>query len=802
MINDAEQFKILRQAIEVEQKNLYIDIRGKEDSFSGFILKQLHNFYRKSKKNPKWILLIKEFETYSMSNVIVRKKAVQRLIKVLKDEVNTEGVVKKIDNDTILKNPEDTDVIYVKGVGPKVGHLLNKLGVYTTKDLLFYFPKKHIDYSSRTFIRDLKEGADSTIIGIIKSISAFNSKKNLGIISVTVADETGIIKLSFFYAKANRFMLERYKSQFVKGQNIIISGKAKRDKYSGFFTIDKPEYQVLSGEFEGNSNLNLARIVPVYQLTEGLSIKTLRRAINNALDMYEPIIENVIPPPIMIRNNLLERSKALRQIHFPQNEDILELARYSLVFEEFFLLQLKLALMREENAKNVKALSLKIKKNGLVEKFITSLPFSLTSAQDRAVKEILTDIASESPMQRLLQGDVGSGKTVVACIMLLSAVENGYQGVLMAPTEILAQQHFNNFVRWLAPFGLSVGLFTGNNGVKLRRQLESDLRNGQINIAIGTHALIQNNVEFSNLGAIVIDEQHRFGVKQRSALMTKGQNPQVLTMTATPIPRTLALTTQGDLDFSIIDEMPANRKPIKTYIIKPSQRIQAYKILRNEVSNGHQCYVVYPLIEESETLSAKAATIEAERLQTEVFPDLKVGLLHGKMSNTEKDEVMDKFKSKEFDILVSTTVVEVGVDVPNATVMMIENAERFGLSQLHQLRGRVGRSDLQSYCILVPANSSQTTMDRLQIMAETNNGFVISEKDLELRGPGEFLGTRQSGMINFALADIIKDTKILELARKEAFDYVNKCENNIISSALYKEIEQKFKTVQDLSTLD
>ena len=802
MINDAEQFKILRQAIEVEQKNLYIDIRGKEDSFSGFILKQLHNFYRKSKKNPKWILLIKEFETYSMSNVIVRKKAVQRLIKVLKDEVNTEGVVKKIDNDTILKNPEDTDVIYVKGVGPKVGHLLNKLGVYTAKDLLFYFPKKHIDYSSRTFIRDLKEGADSTIIGIIKSISAFNSKKNLGIISVTVADETGIIKLSFFYAKANRFMLERYKSQFVKGQNIIISGKAKRDKYSGFFTIDKPEYQVLSGEFEGNSNLNLARIVPVYQLTEGLSIKTLRRAINNALDMYEPIIENVIPPPIMIRNNLLERSKALRQIHFPQNEDILELARYSLVFEEFFLLQLKLALMREENAKNVKALSLKIKKNGLVEKFITSLPFSLTSAQDRAVKEILTDIASESPMQRLLQGDVGSGKTVVACIMLLSAVENGYQGVLMAPTEILAQQHFNNFVRWLAPFGLNVGLFTGNNGVKLRRQLESDLRNGQINIAIGTHALIQNNVEFSNLGAIVIDEQHRFGVKQRSALMTKGQNPQVLTMTATPIPRTLALTTQGDLDFSIIDEMPANRKPIKTYIIKPSQRIQAYKILRNEVSNGHQCYVVYPLIEESETLSAKAATIEAERLQTEVFPDLKVGLLHGKMSNTEKDEVMDKFKSKEFDILVSTTVVEVGVDVPNATVMMIENAERFGLSQLHQLRGRVGRSDLQSYCILVPANSSQTTMDRLQIMAETNNGFVISEKDLELRGPGEFLGTRQSGMLNFALADIIKDTKILELARKEAFDYVNKCENNIISSALYKEIEQKFKTVQDLSTLD
>lgn len=802
MINDTEQIKILRQAIEVEQKNLYIDIRGKEDNFSGFILKQLHKFYRKSKKNPKWILLIKEFETYSMSTVIVRRKAVQRLVKVLKEEINPEGVVKQTDTNTILKKPEETDVIYVKGVGPKVGHLLNKLGIYTARDLLFYFPKRHIDYSSRTFIRDLKEGSDSTIIGSIKSISAYNSKNSLGIISVTVADETGVIKLSFFHAKANRFMLERYKAQFVKGSNIIVSGKAKRDKYTGLFTIDKPEYQVLSGEFEGKTNLNLARIVPVYQVSEGLSIKTLRRAINNALDQYEPVIENVIPPEIMRRNNLLDRSKALRQIHFPETEEILEHARYSLVFEEFFLMQLKLALMREENARNIKALPLKIKKNGLVKKFIDSLPFELTGAQDKAVKEILTDIASDLPMQRLLQGDVGSGKTVVACIMLLSAIENGYQGVLMAPTEILAQQHFNNFVRWLTPFGLSVGLFTGTNGVKLRRKLETDLKNGQINIAIGTHALIQNNVEFSNLGAIVIDEQHRFGVKQRSALMTKGQNPQVLTMTATPIPRTLALTTQGDLDFSIIDEMPANRKPIKTYVIKPSQRNQAYKMLRNEITNGHQCYVVYPLIEESETLSAKAATLEAERLQTEVFPDLKIGLLHGKLSNAEKDEVMEKFKSKEFDILVSTTVVEVGVDVPNSTVMMIENAERFGLSQLHQLRGRVGRSDLQSYCILVPANSNQTTMDRLQIMAETNNGFVISEKDLELRGPGEFLGTRQSGMINFALADIIKDTKILELARKEAFDYVNQCENAKISNALNNEIEQKFKTVQDLSTLD
>ncbi len=802
MIDDIEQIKQLRQAIEVEQKNLYIDIRGKEDTFSGFILKQLHKLYKKSKKNPKWILLIKEFETYSISTMTVRRKAIQRLVKTLREEINPDGEVKKTETSTILKNPEETDVMYVKGVGPKVGHLLNRLGIYTARDLLFYFPKRHIDYSTRTYIKNLKEGMDATVIGTIKSVSAYNSKNNLGIVSVTIADETGVLKLSFFYAKASRYLLEHYKAQFVRGSNIIVSGKAKIDKFTGTYTIDKPEFQVLSGDFEGKTNLNLARIVPVYQLVEGLSIKTLRRAIYNAIEQYEPVLQNVIPSEIMLRNNLLERKKAIRQIHFPENEEILEKARYTLVFEEFFLLQLKLAMMREENSQRIKALPLKIKKDGLVNKFIKSLPFNLTNAQDKAIKEIVHDISSDTPMQRLLQGDVGSGKTVVACTMLLSAVENGYQGVLMAPTEILAQQHFNNFVRWLTPFGLSVGLFTGTNGVKVRRKLETDLKNGQINIAIGTHALIQNNVEFNNLGAIVIDEQHRFGVKQRSQLMTKGKNPQVLTMTATPIPRTLALTTQGDLDFSVIDEMPANRKPIKTYVIKPSQRNQAYKILSKEIADGHQCYIVYPLIDESETLSAKAATKEAERLKAEVFPDLNIGLLHGKLSNAEKDDVMEKFKNKEYDILVSTTVVEVGVDVPNSTVMMIENAERFGLSQLHQLRGRVGRSDLQSYCILVPANSSQTTMDRLQIMEQTNNGFIISEKDLELRGPGEFLGTRQSGMVNFALADIIKDTKILETARKEAFDFVNNHIENKISDNLSKELEEKFKTIQDLSALD
>lgn len=792
-----ENLEQIRQAIEVEQKNLYIDIRGKMTTFSGFVLKELNKLYKKSKRDPKWLVLSKEFETYPMASVPSRRKAVQRLVITLRKEIEAPKIVPVEKTD----NPSEVDVVYVKGVGPKVANLLNKLGIFTAKDLMFYFPKRHIDYSSRTLIRNLKEGQDCTVIGEIKSISAYNTAKGLGIVSLSVTDGTGLVKLNFFYAKASKYLLERYKSQFIRGSNIIISGKAKIDKFSGIFTIDRPEYQVLSGDFEEKSSLNIGRIVPVYQLVEGLNIKFLRRAIFNALEKYLGAIPEVIPDAIKERNNLLDRKTALKQIHFPENEELLERARFTIVFEEFFLLQLKLATIREENAKNIKTIPLKIKKNGLVKKFLDSLPFELTGAQDKALKEILKDIASDMPMQRLLQGDVGSGKTVVACAMLLSAVENGYQGVLMAPTEILAQQHFNNFVKWLAPLGLSAGLFIGSNRTKLRKQLETDLKNGQINIAIGTHALIQENVQFNNLGAIVIDEQHRFGVKQRSKLLSKGKNPQMLTMTATPIPRTLALTTHGDLDFSIIDEMPKNRKPIKTALIKPGQRKQLYKLIKDEVKNGHQAYVVYPLIDESETLSAKAATIEAQRLSEEFFPDLKIGLLHGKLTPAEKDEVMDDFKRGKYNILVSTTVVEVGVDVPNATVMAIENAERFGLSQLHQLRGRVGRSELQSYCVLVPQKANQVSLERLKVMEETNNGFIISEKDLQLRGPGEFLGTRQSGMLNFALADLVKDTKILELARKEAFALVESgaYENQ---SPLKAEMEEKFKTDLNLLMID
>ncbi len=777
MIDNIEQ---LKKAIEIEIQYRYIDIHGKTQAFSSFIKNEAKKYYKLSKKNPKWAVIAEAFEHYPFAGLNERRKSIDNLIRVLKSETNPKPSKSEISNaPELTKSAKDTDVMYMKGVGPKIAYKLNKLGIYTVQDLMLYFPKKHIDYSSRTLIRDLKEGETTTVFGYIKSVSAFNTQKKLSVVKVTVADESGRLDLSFFQAKSNRFMLERTKSQFPINAGIMLSGKVKRNNYDGKLTFDKPTYSIMTGEFleDKNSNLNIARIVPIYTVCEDLSIKVLRRAIFNAIQKYKDEIENVIPDFMREKIGLLDKKTAVEQIHFPESQELLEQARFSLIFEELFLIQLKMVRIREQNSHNHSALALKIKEKGLVKEFIDNLPFELTGAQKKAVNEILNDLNSDVPMARLLQGDVGSGKTVVATIMLLAGVENGYQGALMAPTEILAQQHYNNLQQWLSPMGISVGLFLGSQGKKIREKFRTDLRNGQMNIAVGTHALIQEDVDFNNLGAIVVDEQHRFGVKQRNVLKKKSQNPQMLTMTATPIPRTLALTVHGDLDLTIIDELPKGRKPIKTSLVTSHRGV--YELIQSEIDAGRQAYVIYPLIEESETLSAKAATIEAERLQKEVFPQYKIGLLHGKLKNDEKEQVMKDFKDKKYDILVSTTVVEVGVDVPNATVMLIENAERFGLSQLHQLRGRVGRNSLQSYCILHTSTKSQETRERLNIMTQTNDGFVIAEKDLQLRGPGEFLGTRQSGLPDLIISDIVRDAKILEMARNEAIDFVktNKIED-------------------------
>lgn len=770
-----ENLEKIKAAIDIEVKYRYIDIHGKTQKFSSFIKKEAQKNYKLSKKNPRWEVVIESFEHYPYASITERRKAIEHLIRVIRADIQTRNQEQQEEKERQIqrtKHPSEVDVMYIKGVGPKVAYKLNKLGIFTAQDLMMYFPKKHIDYSSRTLIRDLKEGQTTTVFGFIKSVSSFNTRNNLSVTRVVIGDESGRFELSFFNAKGNRYLLQRMKTQFPQNAGIMVSGVVKMNNYSGQLTMDKPTYSIMTGEFkeDANSNLNIARIVPIYTICEDLSIKTLRKAIFNAIELYKNDIKNIVPDFIRERLGIMNKKDAVKQIHFPETMNDLEHARFSLIFEELFLIQLKLIRLRENTAKTTSAYNLQVHKNGLVQKFIAGLPFELTSGQKQAVNEILQDMNSDAPMQRLLQGDVGSGKTVVATIMLLAAVENGYQGALMAPTEILAQQHYNNLVQWLTPLGLSVGLFLGSHGKKVRQKFETDLKNGQMNIAVGTHALIQENVDFNNLGAIVVDEQHRFGVKQRNILKRKSQNPQMLTMTATPIPRTLALTVHGDLDLTVINELPKGRKPIKT-ILTGSHR-QVWDLIKQEVESGRQAYIVYPLIDESETLSAKAATIEAEKLQQEIFPQFKIGLLHGKLKNDEKEEVMKDFKDGKYDILVSTTVVEVGVDVPNATVMVIENAERFGLSQLHQLRGRVGRSSLQSYCVLITSSRSQETRERLGIMTETNDGFVIAEKDLQLRGPGEFLGTRQSGLPDLIISDIVRDAKILEIARNEAIDFV------------------------------
>ncbi len=800
---DIEQ---IRRAIQVEEKYKFINIMGKESSFAGFILKNLKKIYINSGKNIKWLPIIEAFEHYPQENIFQRKKTISRLAALLKAEMT----VLKEESSPKEKNPEipldeelfDTDVVSLKGVGPKFGYILNKAGIFSVFDLISYYPKRYIDYSSRCLIKNLKLGENVTIYGRISSVNTYTTKNNLTIIKVTITDESGSLELNFFYSKINRYSIERYKSQFPRYANIFVSGTAKFDKYSKKITIDKPQFQVAGDNNTDSSNLNLGRIVPIYPLVENLNIKALRKVINYALETYKNKIYNLIPKELMLKHDLLDRKNALQIIHFPDSQEQLEKARFTLVYEELFLLQVKLLLMKENNTKSYKTVSLNIKDDGLVMTFIKNLPFKLTDAQKRAVNEILNDINSTKPMQRLLQGDVGSGKTVVACIMLLAAIENGFQTAIMAPTEILAQQHFNNFVRWLTPLGINVALFTSSNSKKLRTQLEKDLRNGQINIAVGTHSLIQDNIEFKNLGAIVIDEQHRFGVKQRNILKTKAEIPQMLTMTATPIPRTLALTVHGDLDLTVIDELPKGRKPVKTALISVGQRKKALDLIKDEVKKGHQAYIVFPLIEESETLSAKAAAKEAENLKNGYFSDLKVGLLHGKMKTDEKDKVMSDFKNKEYDVLVCTTVVEVGVDVPNATVIVIENAERFGLSQLHQLRGRVGRSSVQSYCVLVSSSKNEETQHRLNVLVQTNNGFIIAEKDLEIRGPGEFLGVKQSGLLELHLADLTKDIYILEMAREDAGEYLLSHSVNDFPLPLKNYINSSLSSLSDMMNPD
>ncbi|HFL2530849.1 ATP-dependent DNA helicase RecG [Clostridioides difficile] len=678
------------------------------------------------------------------------------------------------------------DVQYVKGIGPKKADKLNKLGIFTLKDLLYYFPRQFEDRNNLKKIAQLEDGEKVTIKAVISSINTFSPKEGMTLTKIDVKDETGSAKLVFF----NKSYI---KNTFRPGDSILVFGKVK-NKFNNL------ELTSCELEYLTNSPKNTCRFMPVYQLTYGVTNKEIMSIIRTVLEDKELIIQEYMPQRIIEKYRLCSIDFAVRNIHSPSSKESLKIALYRIVFEELLILQLGLFVFKSGRNKED---GIKFETSKDLKKIISALPFKLTKAQNRALDEIIQDMNLEKIMNRLVQGDVGSGKTVVALLALANCVLNGYQGALMAPTEILAGQHYISLTESLKDFGINVGLLIGSLTKKQKDTVLEQIKNNEIDILIGTHALIEDKVEFNNIGLVITDEQHRFGVMQRSKLSLKGANPDILVMTATPIPRTLALILYGDLDISIIDELPPGRQPIETIAIEKSKRDRAYNnLVRREVESGRQVYIVCPLVEESEAIEAKSAVELVEELRAEYFHDLRLGLLHGKMKSSEKDEVMRLFKNKEIDILVSTTVIEVGVNVPNATLMIIENAERFGLAQLHQLRGRVGRGSHKSYCVLIYDSKTDVCRQRMAIMEETNDGFKISEKDLEIRGPGEFFGTRQHGLPELKVANLFKHIKILKLAQQEA-RYILGEDNNLQlkeNMALKKEIIDKFKdTLKEIS---
>ena len=781
--------KPLRKVLDLERQKDYNDtaVFGGLDKFLIRWAAQTEGTFNKPSVLKKFKQLQLDKGSYSQLDKEQRKTKIDQILafvdeyealplkKMTKPPESAPVQVVKSKRKPSLKTAQGLDlnasITTIKGVSTAVAAKFNKLGAATIRDLLYYFPHRHLDYSQRKTISELSTGVEETIISNVwqvREVRLGNRRSTEAI----VGDETGNVRVVWFN---NPYIVK----QLSTNQQIVISGRINIFKDQPVF--ESPEWEVL----EDKELVHTGRLVPLYPLTKGLYPRTVRKMMKGVIDRWSPEIAEFLPQLLRTRCKLLDLPQAISQAHFPDSLDLKDRARIRLAFDELFLLQLGALARKRRWQISQPANPFKIN-TALLDKWMQTLPFKFTAAQEKVTTEILEDLKKTVPMSRLLQGEVGSGKTVVAMAALIAAVDNGFQGAFMAPTEILAGQHFASICNLLAMGGqalskedylhtysgvlnkpLTIALLIGDIKGKKKQELQKAIASGEVDIVIGTHALIQKDVDFKSLGLVIVDEQHRFGVTQRSALRKKGFSPHVLVMTATPIPRTLALTLYGDLDLSVIDQLPPGRQTIKTKWLTPQERAKAYNFIRKQVAEGRQAFIICPLIEESEAVQARAATGEFEYLSAEVFPSLRLGLLHGRMSSADKDDVMSRFRSGELDILVSTAVVEVGVDIPNATVMMIESADRFGLSQLHQFRGRVGRGKEQSYCMLLAENPSEIAKNRLEIIESVQDGFLLAEEDLKLRGPGEFFGTRQSGIPDLRMARI-SDTALLEMARREA----------------------------------
>ena len=670
------------------------------------------------------------------------------------------------------------NVQFIKGVGEARAKLLNRLGIYELKDLITYYPRTYEDRSIPKKIEELVDGDEALIeVMPVTRVSEVRIRRNMTILKMNARDDTGVCQMTWF----NQSYL---KGMFKPGEYYKFYGKVS--KKGNRVEMNSPVYD------KAEDTKNTGRIIPIYPTTFKLSQTTLRKIIENGLSEMNGKIDESLPEYLIDEYKLLDLNTAVKQIHFPDSFDDFNLARKRLVFEELLSMQLALLALKNQYSKDVKGIA--FDKDAKMSDVINKLPFSLTKAQLRVLEEIDSDMEREKPMNRLLQGDVGSGKTVVALIAAYKCVKSGYQAAIMAPTAILASQHLESFTEILKDTGIRCELLISGITKKKKEDILRRLEAGEIDILIGTHALLEENVVFKKLGLVVTDEQHRFGVRQRSIITQKGDNPDVLVMTATPIPRTLALILYGDLDISIIDELPPNRKKIETYAVTKGMDQRVNNFLKQQIDKGRQAYIVCPLVEENEEINAKSVMELAEHYKNEVFSDYRVEYLHGKMKPKEKDAIMEEFKNGNIDILISTTVIEVGVNVPNSNIMVVENAERFGLAQLHQLRGRVGRGEYQSYCILKYNGNSQVIRERMKVMTSTNDGFVISEKDLELRGTGEFFGTKQHGLPEFKIANLFEDIGILKAVQAIAIKIINddpKLEKDK-NKLLKKVVDEKF----------